>query len=110
MKGFKNTDGFPFTELMLLRAKSKDSWNDNDTDPNECNLIPIVCTRAEDDDFAVFAQTFIQIAKFLTSVGVPTKKRGQSWNNEIIRTILIDNGIDTSKVKKKPNAAMVDSP
>lgn len=62
---FKNTESFPFTQLLLLNAKSVDSWTATDTHPNKTNLITIVCGKGEQVDFNDLKRVFISIASFL---------------------------------------------
>lgn len=62
---FKNKEPFPFTQLLLLKAKSPDSWSEKDTDPERTNLITIVCEKGEHIGFKKIQKVFIKIAMFL---------------------------------------------
>ncbi len=62
---FKNKDGFPFTQLSILKAKSLDNWNGRDVDTKKTNLITIVCSKGEHIDFDKIIKVFIKIASFL---------------------------------------------
>ena len=61
---FKNKSPFPFTKILLLRAKSLNSWSEKDSDINKTNLISIVCSK-EDADFIELKRVFVKIAKHL---------------------------------------------
>ena len=62
---FQNNKPFPFTRLLLLKAKSPDSWKETDTDPESTNLISIVCEKGEHVDIEELKRIFGQIAAFL---------------------------------------------
>lgn len=62
---FKNKEPFPFTQLLLLKAKSTDSWSGNDTNSKSTNLITIVCKKGEDIDFNELERVFTPIATYL---------------------------------------------
>jgi hypothetical protein len=62
---FKNRKTFPFPQLLLLKAKSLDSWNGNDTNYERTNLITIVCSKGKGIYFDVLKGVFIKIASFL---------------------------------------------
>lgn len=63
--GFKNKEPFPFTQLLLLKAKHPNNWTENDTDFRRTNLIAIVCAKGEHVDFKEMQKVFIKIATFL---------------------------------------------
>jgi hypothetical protein len=54
-----------FLTLSLLYARHKDSWSDKDTDPEKTNLITIVCSKDNEQNFEEHKNIFIQIAAFL---------------------------------------------
>lgn len=62
---FKNTEAFPFTQLLLLNATSVDNWTGSETHPKKTNLITIVCGKGVHVDFNELKKVFIQIASFL---------------------------------------------
>ena len=62
---FKNTESFPFTQLLLLNVESLDNWTESDTHPKKTNLISIVCAKGEQIDFNEVKRVFINIASFL---------------------------------------------
>ena len=62
---FRNTESFPFTSIWLLKARSINSYNSNDTNIEKTNLITIVCAKGEDIDFSVLESVFVQIASYL---------------------------------------------
>ena len=62
---FRNTESFPFTSIWLLKARSINSYNSNDTDTEKTNLITIVCAKGKDVDSNVLESVFIQIASYL---------------------------------------------
>jgi hypothetical protein len=62
---FSNNPDFPFTTITLLKAKNIDSWSDRDVNKNDTNLISIVCTKDNDENFNCLKNVFIEIAKTL---------------------------------------------
>lgn len=62
---FRNIASFPFTQLLLLNAKSLDHWTGSDTHQKKTNLITIVCGKSEQIDFNAMKRVFIRIAAFL---------------------------------------------
>lgn len=64
---FKNSEPFPFTQLLLLKVRNKDNWTGSDTNSIHSNLITIVCGKGEHIDYEAIKRVFIQIASFLNS-------------------------------------------
>lgn len=62
---FKNKEPFPFTRLLILKAKNPDNWTEKDTNSKRTNLITIVCGKGEHVDFTEMQKVFIKIATFL---------------------------------------------
>ncbi|PWJ38652.1 hypothetical protein [Sediminitomix flava] len=62
---FQNKEHFPFIELSLLDAKSIDNWNELDSSFDDTNLITIVCTKKNHDDYKVIEKVLIKISSFL---------------------------------------------
>lgn len=62
---FKNNLPFPFTQLLLLNAKTIKSWTESDINSKHSNLITIVCGKGKNVDFEELKRVFIQIASFL---------------------------------------------
>lgn len=62
---FNNNATFPFVEILLLKAKSVDAWSDKETHPEKTNLVTIVCTKEDPDDFQKLKEVFTKIAAFL---------------------------------------------
>ncbi|MFD2562913.1 hypothetical protein [Aquimarina rubra] len=62
---FKNTKSFPYTQLLLLKSKNLDSWNEKDTNAKSTNLITIVCSKGAHIDFKEIERVFVKIASFL---------------------------------------------
>ena len=63
---FSNSPEFPMhISLILLCARSLNSWNDGDTDPLRTNLIAIVCTKDKVRGFEQLKNIFIKIASYV---------------------------------------------
>jgi hypothetical protein len=62
---YKNNTTFPFTEFRLLFANSNSNYSSNDTNPIKTNLLPIVCSKYDKDNFDKYKSLFIKIASFL---------------------------------------------
>lgn len=63
---FSNSSQFPIAiELILLYARHLNSWNNNDTDQLKTNLIAIVCTKDNQENFERLKNIFIKIAAFI---------------------------------------------
>lgn len=63
---FSNSSQFPILiNLILLYARHLNSWNDNDTDQLKTNLITIVCTKDNLENFERLKSLFIKIATFV---------------------------------------------
>lgn len=62
---FNNQIGFPFTEIILLNAKSLNSWSQNDTNKNKTNLLSIVCEKGKAESFEKLNTIFTKITEFL---------------------------------------------
>ncbi len=62
---FKNGKSFPFTQLLILKAKSVDNWSNLDTNPRVSNLVTIVSQKGENVDYEELKRVFIEIASFL---------------------------------------------
>ena len=62
---FRNVDSFPFLQILALKAKHLDSWNGDDTDNKEINLLTIVCAKGNTKDFERIKAILIKIASFL---------------------------------------------
>lgn len=61
---FKNVSNFPFIRVFLLKAPQIDSWSSKDVDPEQTNLINIVCSKNE-EDFKAIKPLLNQMASFL---------------------------------------------
>ncbi|WP_123947540.1 hypothetical protein [Flavobacterium reichenbachii] len=62
---FINQTDFPFTEIILLNAKSLNSWSTKDVNKNETNLLSIVCEKGKQESLEKLKTTFSKIRKFL---------------------------------------------
>jgi hypothetical protein len=63
---FCNKSRFPISiELILLYARHLNSWSDNDTNQERTNLIAIVCTKDNQQNFELVKSIFIKIASFV---------------------------------------------
>lgn len=62
---FKNSNSFPFTDLILLKARHTNNWNDRDINMKQTNRISIVCSKGDAVDFGNLKRVFIKIAAFL---------------------------------------------
>jgi hypothetical protein len=63
---FSNSPQFPiYINLILLYARHLNSWNDNDTNQQKTNLITIVCTKDNPENFELLKSIFIKIATFI---------------------------------------------
>lgn len=59
---FRNKDPLPFIKILMLKAKNISSWSDSDTNSLRTNLISIVCTKGEEEEFEAMKKVFIKIA------------------------------------------------
>lgn len=62
---FRNVDSFPFLEILTLKAKTLDSWSNDDTNRTVTNLVTIVCSKGDTKDFERIKVVLIKIASFL---------------------------------------------
>ncbi|OQP59422.1 hypothetical protein A3860_37840 [Niastella vici] len=63
---FSNSSQFSIAiDLILLYTRHLNSWNDNDTDQSKTNLIAIVCTKDNLENFERLKRIFIKIAAFV---------------------------------------------
>jgi len=62
--GFRNLDSFPHLEILVLKAKSLNSWSSYDTNREFTNLVAIVCSK-NNKDFERIKPILIKIASIL---------------------------------------------
>jgi hypothetical protein len=62
---FRNVASFPFLQILILKAKHLNSWNADDTDSKETNLVTIVCSKSDAKDFEKIKVVLIKIASCL---------------------------------------------
>ena len=62
---YKNNEDFPFLNLLLLKAKSLDNWDNSDCNSRKTNLIAIVIRKDMDTKFEKIKIPFIKVASFL---------------------------------------------
>ncbi|MBO9701866.1 MAG: hypothetical protein J7604_16785 [Sporocytophaga sp.] len=62
---FGNAPDFPFTNILLLKAKGLNQWSDRDRNIEKTNLIAIVCTKDTVPNFEKHQSLFIKIATFM---------------------------------------------
>jgi hypothetical protein len=61
---FRNLDSFPHLEILVLKARSLNSWSNYDTNKEMTNLLAIVCSKSS-TDFERIKTILIRIASFL---------------------------------------------
>lgn len=62
---YKNSSSFPFVEMLLLNTENIDSWSEKNVSPTNTNLIAIVCSKQNVNDFKKIKNILLKISTFL---------------------------------------------